>query len=570
MRILPTLLIMLLVVFGGGLALKVMWGTAATPATDGEMPRTLAGKPQGHVYTGAIANGEPSDVNPLTTYHPVASGLVLAYTHDTLLDRDPDTGELRPALCESYQLADDGSSCDFTLRDNVTFADGQPMTMADVLFGWELSQAGHLNLGYIGLAFQRVRDVEALDQRRLRVHFDGRHYAALAQVGERWMVVQRRFFEERVRAMLDEGEAMPPVASARFAELVDRVDLECGPGTGPYQLHNATAGVQNWRRRQDLLLTRHEGCWRRRVRPGSWNLAGMRVLFRDPAGAKNALLRGEVDWYADQQLDQLLASRPELSERYEKLVYDYLKLGVLRIVWNCQVAPTDDPRVRRALGMLIPRREIVDVWAGAARPAAAHARFGSDEYPDLSPMPFDPKAARALLREAGFDPEQGEPLRLTVLTFRAPPALRRTLDLIVDAASRAGVQLEVRELEHAPFLAQKNERKWHGIYGLKVFEPWGGAYTLLHSEGLENHGEGRWHHEEADRLAAAAQRELDPERRNALWRQLHELAHKEQPAALIVHPMASMLFSKDIEDCRPGPLGLKPSRAWVPHEKQRP
>jgi ABC-type transport system substrate-binding protein len=569
MRTLPLLLLALLVLFGGGLALTVMWGSGSTPTTTGTMPRTLAGKPQGHVYSGALPGGEPSDVNPLTTYHPVANGLVLAYTHEALLDRDPESGELRPALAESYELSADGSTCVFTLRDGVTFADGSAMTMKDVLFGWELAQAGHLNLGYVGLAFQRVRAVDELDDRRFRVHFDGRHYAALDQVGERWTVVQRRFFEQRVQKALDDGEPMPPVSSPRFAELLDRIDEECGPGTGPYELRNDPAGEQNWQRRQELLLVRNEGCWRRRAQPGTWNLGGVRVMFRDQAGAKNALLRGEVDWYMDQQLDQLLASRPELEQDYEKLVYDYIKLGVLRIAWNCEIAPTNDPKVRRALGMLIPRKDIVEVWSGAAHPAAAHARYGSDEYPDLQPLPYDPKAARALLRECGYDPAEGKPLKVTILTFPSPPAVRRTMDLITDAASRAGVQFEFRELKHAQFLAVKKARQWHGIYGLKAFEPWGGAYTLLHSEGLENRGEGRWQHEEADRLAAAAQQEFDPERRNELWQQLHELAHQEQPAALIVHPMASMLFRKDIEDCVPGPLGVRPHRAWVPHELQR-
>jgi hypothetical protein len=30
-----------------------------------------------------------------------------------------------------------------------------------------------------------------------------------------------------------------------------------------------------------------------------------------------------------------------------------------------------------------------------------------------------------------------------------------------------------------------------------------------------------------------------------------------------------MLFNKKIEDCTPGPLGLKPNHAWVAPEHQR-
>src|SRR5690606_26512581 len=118
-------------------------------------------KPQGHVYAGAA--GEPSDVNPFTTYDPLGRRLVLAYTHDSLLDLDPATGALRPALAESFEVSADGTTCTFTLRDSVVFSDGSPMTMADAMFGWELAKAGHLSLGFVGQGFERVASVESMD-----------------------------------------------------------------------------------------------------------------------------------------------------------------------------------------------------------------------------------------------------------------------------------------------------------------------------------------------------------------------------------------------------------------------
>ena len=79
----------------------------------------------------------------------------------------------------------------------------------------------------------------------------------------------------------------------------------------------------------------------------------------------------------------------------------------------------------------------------------------------------------------------------------------------------------------------------------------------------------RWQNADADRLATAARLELDAVARADLWRQLHALAHDEQPAALIVHPVASVLVRKDLRDFVPGAYGLRPEWAWVPAPLQR-
>tara|TARA_R110002094_G_scaffold184675_1_gene161435 strand:+ start:2770 stop:4473 length:1704 start_codon:yes stop_codon:yes gene_type:complete len=566
MRVLPILLIVLLAVFSIGLALTVMWNSSTGTAAAGvAMPAFLGGKPQGHVYRSA--SGEPDDVNPYTSHDPVAQRLILGFTHDALLDRDPDTGELRPALAKEFEVSADGTTCTFTMRDGLVFADGSPVTMADVLFGWELAEAKHLSLGSVAQGFQRVSKVDSLDERRFRVHFKDHHFAALPAVGLSWIVAQKQFFVGRVQRALAADEEMPAIDSARFATLLHQVNNECGPGTGPYSLLNDPNGVSNWHHQQEILLTRNERSWRRKVRPGTWNYAGTRLLFRDSAGQRTALLRGEVDWYFGPQLDQLLQSQPKLARDYKKFVFDYPTLGCYRILWNFTNKPFDDVRVRKAMGMLVNRAEMTKVFGGNARPAVAHAKFGSRAYPDMQPTAFDPKAARKLLREAGFDAENDKPLEMTLLIVQGNEQVRRVVELFAGAAKQAGVELVVHAKPPAGFAAEKKRNEWHGILQLESFDALGDPHRFLHSEGLDN--DGKWSHPEADRLANAARQEFDSVRRADLWRQLHELAHREQPAALIVHPLASMLVNKHLEDCNPGPLGLKPDHAWVAPENQK-
>ena len=554
-----------LLLAAGVLVWVVMQQAGGSPADDATMPEQLAGLPQGHVYTGLA--GEPGDVNPFTTHDMSARSQILSRTHDTLLDRDPATGVLRGALAERYDVAGDGLSCTFRLRDDVAFSDGSPLTMADVMFGWQLADAGHLAMGFVRSAFDRVASAEVVDDRTLRITLRERAFDGVATVGCNWIVSNRSWFEQRMRMSLAEGESLPAIDSERYAELIDEIDNRCGPGTGPYVLHNDPGGRCEWLPRSRIDLVRHEGSWHRSARPGSWNFARLRLLFADREGGFDALLRGDVDWFYTPDVDRLMAAHPKLADDYRKLSYDYPALGAYRIVWNTDHAPFDDPRVRRALGMLLPRDQFVQVFAGAARPAVAHAKRGTTAYPEVKPTPFDPAAAKQLLRECGYDAADGRRLEVTLLTLGGMPQMQRMLDLITDAFRGAGVALDVHKRDQQQFVAEKGQRQWHGLFALQYFDNSQDPYRFLHSQGADN--EGRYANARVDALLEQARREPDRERRFSLWRQVHTVAHEDQPVALLVHPLVSILFNRHVQACDPGAMGLSPARGWVAPEHQR-
>jgi peptide/nickel transport system substrate-binding protein len=536
------------------LGLGVMWSAGG------------ARVPQGHVYTGCAE--EPSDVNPLTCRGNAARRLVLGNTHEGLLDVDPTTGELRPCVAEAFELSPDHMQCTFTLRAGVQFSDGSAVTLDDVLFGWELAQAGHLALGFVGDAFARVQAVDRLDDRRFRVHFKDAHYAALRVVGQTWLVAKKQFFVDRVAARCRPAPA-PAVDSAEFAQTLAKIDHECGPGTGPYRFDNDPAGEMSWRPHQDLMLVVNPHAWKRAAAPGTWNFAGMRVLFRDQTGMTNALLRREIDWYVSGSPGELLAARPDLQQDYRLLSYDYDALGVYRVVWACQRAPTDDVRVRRALGMLFDVESWRKGFPGIGERALAHAKRDAPEYPrDLVPLAFDPPAARRLLREAGYDREQGRPLELVVIVPTGNEVFERITALFAEAADQAGIQLQLRKSDgYTGIVEAKKLGDWNGYLILQPFRPWGDPWDFVHSQGSEN--DGLWSNAEVDRLADAARVEPDAGRRAALWREMHTIVYREQPATLLAHPLATILLDKRIQGATTGRSGLVLERAFVAPEKQR-
>ncbi|MFN9307285.1 MAG: ABC transporter substrate-binding protein [Planctomycetota bacterium] len=512
-----------------------------------------------HVYTGCAES--PDDVNPLTAAGAVARRLVLARTHDGLLAADPATGDLVPAAAERFDVAADGSACTFTLRQGLRFADGSEVTLDDVLLPWELAQAGHLALGFVGEAMARIATVDRVGERAVRVTFRDRHFAAVRIVGEAWLVVSRRFFVQRV-AERAAPEPPPAVGSAAFAALLAQIRSECGPGTGPYRLDNAPAGQQDWRPRQDLLLRRNEHSWQRRTDPQAWTFGGIRILFRDQAAATNELFAGALDWFSSQSLPALLRARPGLTADYRLLSYDYDALGVYRVAWNVRRGALADVRVRRALARLFDVASLREGNEGLGAVAVAHCKPSAPECPkDLTPPRFDPEAARAELRAAGFDPAAGTPLRLVLLAPVGTEVLQRIVDLFADACRQAGVELDLRQREFAAYVQEQQAGAWDGLLALQSFRSWGDPWDLLHSEGTENFG--GYRNDEVDRLADAARVEPDAEARAQRWQELHRLVFADQPAALLVHPLASILLHRRIEGAVVGRRGLSLVHARV-------
>src|SRR5690606_16843088 len=90
---------------------------------------------------------------PRVVYHNVLEGLVR-------FDR---TGAIVPALATEWNTSEDGLTWTFTLRDDVTFHDGSPLTTADVIAKFERAMdpdSGHTNAAY----YEAIESVTAPDE----------------------------------------------------------------------------------------------------------------------------------------------------------------------------------------------------------------------------------------------------------------------------------------------------------------------------------------------------------------------------------------------------------------------
>lgn len=59
---------------------------------------------------------------------------IFGLTYEGLVTDNPLTGEIEPALAESWDISDDGMNIVFTLREGLKWSDGEPLTVEDVVF----------------------------------------------------------------------------------------------------------------------------------------------------------------------------------------------------------------------------------------------------------------------------------------------------------------------------------------------------------------------------------------------------------------------------------------------------
>src|SRR6185369_8126814 len=104
-----------------------------------------------------------------------------------------------------------------------------------------------------------------------------------------------------------------------------------------------------------------------------------------------------VTFEMKKKLDAAGASGPARPIVYDELQYSY-------IGWNDRLPLFSEPRVRRALTMLIDRESIrKNLYGGLAVVSNGPVPPGLWSYDaDLKPWPYDPSAAERALDEAGF------------------------------------------------------------------------------------------------------------------------------------------------------------------------
>ena len=113
--------------------------------------------------------GEPSSLIYMVAGES-ASSTITASIFNKLLKYDKNL-DLEGELAESWKVSEDQKTITFKLRPNLKWADGKPLTSADVLFTWQLVINDKTQSPYAS-DYQLVKKAEAPDAQTFSVTYD--------------------------------------------------------------------------------------------------------------------------------------------------------------------------------------------------------------------------------------------------------------------------------------------------------------------------------------------------------------------------------------------------------------
>ena len=181
--------------------------------------------------------------------------------------------------------------------------------------------------------------------------------------------------------------------------------------------------------------------------------------------------------------------------------------------------------------------------------------------PALGPWPYDPGAALALLREAGWiDHDDDGLLDRGGLPFRFPfqvatqsKSLQQMATVVQQDLAMVGIEMDIAILDWSVFSERCRKHEFDVasvMWNLRWENDFHGVFA---TDGAQNYG--RWSSTLADRILQDARGMLDPVERNAQFRRLAHEIDREQPYAFTFSPRQISLVDRRL-------VGARPSLEW--------
>lgn len=340
-----------------------------------------------------------------------------------------DEGALEGALATDWEISEDGTTYTFTLREGVTFHNGEPFNADAVVFAWEQGQDPQNQ--YFDNWTPAI-SVEAVDDYTVVVQTEEPQPLFLRVVAQSWGMIPPAYFNE----VGLEGFLQNPV------------------GTGPFRL-------VEWAQGDRIVLEKNEDYWRE-----GYPLVDQ-VIFRpipESATRVAAIQTGEVDIVTRLSAEEAaslegtaginIVSYP--SDRVYYVAFNNLTTGVGQ--------PTEDPRVRIAMNHAVDVEAIIDaLFGGNARPATGlvtPANWGFDD--SLEPFAYDPDLAREMLAEAGY-PDGFS------MDFACPAGAYTNFEQVCEAVqgylAEVGIETDLNIMESGAFWDLEAAKELPPIFG---------------------------------------------------------------------------------------------------------
>ena len=517
---------------------------------------------------------------------------VFDYIYEGLITSNGITGDLEPALAESWEISEDKKRIVFTLREGLKWSDGEPLTVDDVIFTFNdiyLNPAipaptrDVLKIGEKG-ALPRVRKI---DNRRVEFTVPEPFAPFLRSAGGS-PILPAHALREAVETKDSAGK--PIFLSAWGTDTAPTKIV----GNGPYRMESYTTS-------QRVVFRRNPYYWRKDAQGNPLPYID-RFIWQIIENTDTALLQFRSK--GSDLLEISAATFALLKKEENRGDFSIYEGGPdtsrLFMCFNLNKArrPNGDPLVdpaksrwfnsvafRQAVAYAIDRRTMINnIFLGLGEPQHSMIPEVSAYY--LSPKAglkvydYNPDKAKELLLGAGFKynnrgqllDADGNRVRFTLLTNAGGRRISSIGAQIKQNLNKLGIQVDFQPIDFNALLDKiNNTLDWEGYLGgitgggldphssstiwaldggLHTFnsQPQPGQPPLVGQEFAD------WEREMA-RLYVKGSQEVDEAKRKQIYAETQRIAQEYLPFIHLVSPLSLAAVRDRVEGIKYSPLG---------------
>ncbi|WP_199613878.1 ABC transporter substrate-binding protein [Paenibacillus alkalitolerans] len=471
--------------------------TACNNQSDAGKPSSETGTAaQGTEAEKALTFALSQDVDTFDTHNTTAisTEAVMVNLQSYLLKRDHDS-KVQPHLVESYEKTDD-VTWSFTLRDNITFHNGDPLTAEDVKFSLERVALDNKLVQHQN--YKTIKEVEIIDDTHFNIITNGPDPVLPYRIAREGSgIFPKKYIEEAGW----EGYMKHPV------------------GSGPYQF-------VEWSKGDRLVLSKYDNYFAGDVT--EWDTVIFRTIIENSTRIGEALTGG-VDIAANIPPTDL--ERVENNDGTTVIPNDTTTVMMLMVNQNPEFK-TSDPKVREAIDYAIDNMALIEKYTdGSAAPTRTRIVPGVPGFEEslYNTHRFDPERAKQLLAEAGYT--DSNPLEITYTASQGRTyADSEMAQMIAGMLEAAGIKVKLQLLEASQYVDVrtngKNAELLQTGWNNTMFDP---SLALIHFHSTYNPKGFGYNNPTVDDLLDKAAVNMNPEERAEQYKKVQLIAAEELP-----------------------------------------
>ena len=357
---------------------------------------------------------EPATLTGLTGISDQEACVVEYALSDRLFDFNNETGELSPSLAAGYEAIDE-THYRITLRDGIHYADGTPVTAADVLYTIKNHSEGNQDW------------TTGIDCANCVVESDTSLVLAYTKYVPGWEVG----LAESVAGIYSEA-AVEAVGGLSATERTAPV------GCGRYNF-------SEWKSGEYIMLERNENYWDENY-TGYYKYIKL-MWASDSASRLLAVKSGDADVAETIAASEVatLANDPTANAAVFKLSTTF------NLYFNCSKGVFTDPKVREAVMYMIDSdgiNQLVNLGQGEVVQGFIPRQLSYyHDYYENGKHPYDPEKGKQLLADAGY--ANGFEIECIVLKANLAAAT-----VVQEALRNAGITMNITPMEPASYVPE--------------------------------------------------------------------------------------------------------------------